>query len=285
MFVAFQVGLVSFNNLWTVILSTLNNEKLVSIFSLFDDSLTALEFFFWHGFDESFFIFPIKILEKDRVSDERFDQELSFCAFWNFSKDNGLLLMEGSKNLLWNTHSALRFPLKLFLLNFSFKFSDSFFIFRIWFFFGSMFFSIGFKPVDGKVDRVSGSLLDNVVDKRLYKDVDLGGDVLLYLKFLLFHCNYRKWGTWLYFIFKNWVRKTKYSCFQSIDKIKTVFICQLDVWKHFSYRSLSKSDKKIPLDFILFEWNQSSSIVCTQNHEKNNNFLRNQLNNNNQTSK
>ena len=55
-----------------------------------------------------------------------------------------------------------------------------------------MFFSIGFKPVDGKVDRVSGSLLDNVVDKRLYKDVDLGGDVLLYLKFLLFHCNYRK---------------------------------------------------------------------------------------------
>ena len=55
-----------------------------------------------------------------------------------------------------------------------------------------MFFSIGFKPVDGKVDGVSGSLLDNIVDKWLNEDVYLGGDVLFYLKFLLFHCNYRK---------------------------------------------------------------------------------------------
>ena len=238
MFIAFQVGLVSFNNLWAVILSTLNNEKFISIFSLFDHSLTALEFFFWHGLDESFFIFPVEILEKDGVSDERFDQELSFCAFWNFSKDNGLLFIEGSKSLLRNTHSALRFPLKLFLLNFSFKFSNSFFIFRIWFFFGGMFFSISFKPVDGKVDGVCGSLLDNVVDKWLNEDVYLWGDVLLYLKFLLFHCNYRKWGHLIVFYIRKMSEKNKIWLFPVIGKNKNSFYSSFGTEKTFSFQKI-----------------------------------------------
>ena len=50
-----------------------------------------------------------------------------------------------------------------------------------------MFFSISFEPIDGKVDRISRSLLDNVIDQRFNEDIDLGADELLDFSFLLFH--------------------------------------------------------------------------------------------------
>ena len=42
-----------------------------------------------------------------------------------------------------------------------------------------MLFGIGLEPVDSEKNRIIGSLLDNIVDKRFNKDVDLRANILL----------------------------------------------------------------------------------------------------------
>ena len=68
----------------------------------------------------------------------------------------------------------------LFLLNLGFKFSNIFFFltFRIGLLRLSMLLSIGLEPVDSEKNRIIGSFLDNIVDERFDKDVDLRTNIL-----------------------------------------------------------------------------------------------------------
>lgn len=81
--IGLQVGLMPIDQLWAVVLSALHDEKFLSCFSLIDHPLTAGIFSFWHRFNQSFFILPIQILEKDWVSNQGFDEELSFFTLGN----------------------------------------------------------------------------------------------------------------------------------------------------------------------------------------------------------
>lgn len=193
MFIGLQVGLVAFDHFRTIVLSTLDDKKLISSFTFFDHHVPSGEFVLWHGLYQNFFIFPIQILEEDRISDQRFDQKLSLKAFGDLCEDHRLFFVVETKGFFGDGHSAPRFPLHLFLLDLCLQLGHSFFLFlplRVWFPFLLVFFCVGFEPSDGEGHWIGRSFLDDVVDKGLDEQIDGWVDVLLDLQLLLFHINY-----------------------------------------------------------------------------------------------
>jgi len=84
MFIGFEVRLLLINQFKAVIFSALDNEQLVSRFSLFDDLCAIDELPLRHHFDQSLFIFPVKVLEKDGVSNQGFNEHLGLLTLGDF---------------------------------------------------------------------------------------------------------------------------------------------------------------------------------------------------------
>ena len=67
--ISLQIFFWSIDHFEAVILSTFYNKEFITAISLTDNCITLLKQFFWHGFNQSFLIFRVNILEKNWVSD------------------------------------------------------------------------------------------------------------------------------------------------------------------------------------------------------------------------
>ena len=110
--VSFQELIFTVDNLPTFILTWLDNEKSVTVFSFINDGFIFLCDFFLHGADEGFFVLVVNVLEKDGVANEASDKELGFGSFGDRFELDAFFFVEASEDFFWDSHSASSFTLE-----------------------------------------------------------------------------------------------------------------------------------------------------------------------------
>lgn len=86
--VCLEVGLLAIDDLGAVVFTAFDDEELFSSFSLLNHTVPTLIFFLGHRLNQGLFVLPIDVLEKYRVPDEGFDEELGFLTLWDFVEDD-----------------------------------------------------------------------------------------------------------------------------------------------------------------------------------------------------
>lgn len=196
MFVSLQVFVFSIYDFKTVILSWLNNKQSISIFSFLDNSLFLRSFSFLHRIYQCLFILIVDILEKDRVSYKTLNEKFSLIGLWDDFEFNNFLLVKGTKDFLWDTHSASGFALEFLSLKFRLverNFLNVILTFRVM----SLIFSVIWmkgkvtdivgKPLESMRSGIIWSFFDDIVDHRFNPNVNICSQIILDFFFLLRH--------------------------------------------------------------------------------------------------